>query len=109
MSEEIRRALEEKAARCRSAARRLAYLPASGKDKALGAMADALSAGSREILAANRLDMEAGREKGLSKALLDRLLLNEARIADMAEGLRVVAGLPDPVSEIPGTPEAPWA
>ncbi|MFZ5898984.1 MAG: glutamate-5-semialdehyde dehydrogenase [Bacillota bacterium] len=102
MSDEIKRALEERAARCRSAARRLAYLPTNVKDKALGAMADALLARSREILAANELDMEAGREKGLSKALLDRLMLNEARIADMAEGLRAVAGLPDPVGEVLG-------
>lgn len=103
MTEEaIREAVIAKAARCREAARRLAYLPTDVKDRALLAMAAALEDEAPVILEANALDMEAGRAKGLTQALLDRLLLNEARIRDMAEGLRAVAALPDPVGEVTG-------
>ncbi|MDI6710242.1 MAG: glutamate-5-semialdehyde dehydrogenase [Bacillota bacterium] len=103
MTEEaIRAAVVAKAARCREAARRLAYLPTDVKDRALLAMAAALEDQTPAILEANALDMEAGRAKGLTQALLDRLLLNEARIRDMAEGLRAVAALPDPVGEVTG-------
>jgi glutamate-5-semialdehyde dehydrogenase len=63
-------------------------------------MADALLAGTREILDANEEDLANGRAAGMSTALLDRLALNEARVAGMAGGLRQVAGLPDPVGEV---------
>lgn len=103
MTEEaIREAVIGKAARCREAARRLAYLPTDVKDRALLAMAAALEEETPAILEANALDMEAGRAKGLTQALLDRLFLNEARVRDMAEGLRAVAALPDPVGEVTG-------
>src|SRR5690606_5694261 len=75
-------------------------LSSADKNKALEAMAVNLLKKQQQIIAANEIDMKAGREKGLSKALLDRLLLTENRIADMAQGLKEVAALPDPVGEI---------
>lgn len=89
--------IEAKAVAAREAARRLAVLPAAAKDKALLAMADALSKRQEKILQANAQDLEAGRAKKLSRALLDRLLLNEERVQAIAEGLRQTAALPDPV------------
>ncbi|RDV84306.1 glutamate-5-semialdehyde dehydrogenase [Ammonifex thiophilus] len=89
-----------KARRAKEAARRLAYLPTTVKDKALMAMADALEREKEFILEANARDMEAARAKGLSKALLDRLMLNEKRLREMAQGLRDIVKLPDPVGEI---------
>jgi len=98
------REVRDKAARAKEAARRLAYLSTEIKDRALLKMADGLLESQQAILEANAKDVAAGREKGLSRALLDRLLLTPQRIADMAEGLRVVAALPDPVGEV----EAMW-
>jgi glutamate-5-semialdehyde dehydrogenase len=91
--------LQEKGAIAKKAAAKLAITPATVKNNALAAMADALEAGAEAILAANAADMAAGREKGMSAALLDRLALTKARIADMALGLRQLAALPDPVGE----------
>ena len=90
----------EVATRARAAAAALAPLPRSTKDAALHAMADALVARSEEILAGNSEDVDAGREAGVSEALLDRLTLTAERIAAMADGLRHVATLPDPVGEV---------
>lgn len=84
----------------KKAAYKLAGLDTQAKDKALLAMAEALVARQGEIIAANSVDLKKGEEKGLSKAMLDRLMLNEKRIGDMAEGLRQVAALPDPVGEV---------
>ena len=84
----------------KSAARVLAKASTSEKNEALIKIARALEDHAEEILTANALDMRAGEEKGLSRALLDRLLLNRARIKEMAEGLRAVAALPDPVGEV---------
>ncbi len=84
----------------RAAARRLANASAEAKNAALTASADSLRARADAILAANRQDMEAGRRKGLGKALLDRLALDEQRIEAMARGLEDIAGLPDPVGEV---------
>ncbi|RJX21376.1 MAG: glutamate-5-semialdehyde dehydrogenase [Desulforudis sp.] len=100
MSDAIRESVVAKAKRAKEAARRLAYLSTGAKNAALLAMAESLIKNTPAILEANAKDIEAGKAKGLSKALLDRLLLNEARIRDMAEGLEVVAGLPDPVGEV---------
>lgn len=97
---EIEAAVVEKAKRAKVAARRLAYLSTTAKDAGLLAMADALEANMAGILEANARDLEAGRAKGLSGALLDRLLLNEARVREMAQGLRDVVKLPDPVGEV---------
>ncbi len=84
----------------RAASRVLARTPTGPKNQALLATAEAILAREAELLAANRKDMEAGAAKGLDAALLDRLELNPARIAAMAEGLREIAALPDPVGEI---------
>ena len=90
----------EVARRARTAAAGLAPLPRRVKDAALHAMADALQARTAEVLEANAADVAAGREAGTSESLLDRLALTEARVAAMADGLRHVAGLPDPVGEV---------
>lgn len=82
------------------AARALAQLDTAAKDAALLAIADALIARADEILEANARDLEAGREAGLSSALMDRLRLDGGRIAAMADGVRQVAALPDPVGEV---------
>src|SRR6188472_3624926 len=84
----------------RDASRALAGLDTATKDAALAAVADALIDATPEILAANEQDMDAGREAGLDAALLDRLALDESRVATMAAGVRAIAGLPDPVGEV---------
>ena len=70
----------------RAAARKLARLSTAVKDRALFNIADALSAREGEILAANEKDIHAGREKGLSEAVLERLLLDTSRLEGMAAG-----------------------
>ncbi len=90
----------ERCLAAKRAARRLAALDRSAKDRALRAIADALEARVDEVLAANALDVEAGREAGLSTALMDRLRLDERRIAGIAQGVRDIAALPDPVGEV---------
>jgi len=84
----------------RDASRALAALPTGTKDAALHAIADALEARTAEILEANARDMEAGRANGLDAALLDRLALDEGRVKAMADGVRAIAALPDPVGEV---------
>lgn len=78
----------------------LASLSTGVKNQALQVMAKALEDRVDMILDANKQDMEAGRAKGLSGALLDRLMLTRDRIKEMAEGLRELTGLPDPVGEV---------
>jgi glutamate-5-semialdehyde dehydrogenase len=84
----------------KSASRSLASLDSGTKNAALEAIAAALLERVPEILEANARDLEAGRENGLSAALIDRLTLTEARIAAMAAGVRQIAALPDPVGEV---------
>lgn len=84
----------------RSASRMLARAATAEKNAALLAMAEAIVAAQPALLAANAKDMAAGKDKGLDAALLDRLELNEERILGMAEGIRQIAALPDPVGEI---------
>ena len=84
----------------RDAAAELAFAPSEQKDRALRAAADAIAAESAAILDANARDMEAGRAKGLSPAMLDRLLLTEDRVRGMVEGLRSIADQPDPVGAV---------
>ncbi|MCA9929035.1 MAG: glutamate-5-semialdehyde dehydrogenase [Anaerolineales bacterium] len=81
----------------KAAGRKLATLTADAKNAALLAIADELEAQTDVVLAQNALDIEAGRSKGLSDALLDRLLLTEKRMAALAADSRHVATLPDPV------------
>ena len=90
----------EVARRARVAAAGLAPLPRKDKDAALLAMADALVTSTDRVLAANAEDVEAGRVAGTTEALLDRLSLDRSRVAAMADGLRHVATLPDPVGEV---------
>ncbi len=82
------------------AAHRLAVCSTEAKNEALEAMANALEKQISDIVTANDRDMYAGKEGGLSEAMLDRLKLNEKRISSMAQGLREVAALPDPVGEV---------
>ncbi len=90
----------DQARRAKSAAHRLATVRTATKNAALQGMADALVCHAAEILDANSTDVAAGRERGLSDALLDRLTLDARRIDSMAEGLRQIAALPDPVGQI---------
>jgi len=84
----------------RAAARVLARTGSQAKDDALHAMASALERDTAKLLEANRQDLEAGRAKGLEPAMLDRLTLTNQSVAAMAEGLRQIAALHDPVGEI---------
>jgi glutamate-5-semialdehyde dehydrogenase len=84
----------------RAASRGLAGLSSAVKDAALLRVADALDARTPEILEANARDLEAGRESGLSDALMDRLALDPGRIASIAGAVRAIAALPDPVGEV---------
>lgn len=87
-------------ARAKGAARQLALLTTTEKDDCLRAMAEALEQQAGSLKEANALDLETAAEMGLSRAMLDRLRLDDRRIAGMAEGLRQVAALPDPVGRI---------
>jgi glutamate-5-semialdehyde dehydrogenase len=84
----------------RVAARRLAAVDTVTKDAALRGISRALNERAAEILQANQRDMETGRQGGLSEALLDRLLLDPARIAAIAQAVEQIAVLPDPVGEV---------
>ncbi len=93
-------AMTELGKRARAAARLLAEAPAAAKRKALETAADLIEARSAAIIAANAEDMARAEARGTSGAMLDRLLLDEARVAAMAKGLREVAAIPDPVGEV---------
>ncbi|MFG1706085.1 glutamate-5-semialdehyde dehydrogenase [Nonomuraea sp. M3C6] len=84
----------------REAAAELAPLPRAPKDQALRAVADALVARAAEIVEANAKDVEQARAQGTSETMIDRLRLDEARIRAIAEAVRDVADLPDPVGEV---------
>ena len=88
--------------RAKAAARQLGRADTGAKNAALHAMADALQEQTQALISANAKDLQAGKENGLDAAMLDRLTLNESRIALMAEGLRQIAALADPVGEITG-------
>lgn len=98
----IREEMKRIAGDAKAAGRILAALPGSVKDEMLGRMATALEENIPSLIAANALDLGAGRAKGLSAAMLDRLALDAERVRAMAAGLREVAALPDPVGEITG-------
>jgi glutamate-5-semialdehyde dehydrogenase len=84
----------------REAGRALALVSTEAKDRALEAMAVRLEGGAQTILDANAQDLDAARAKGRDQAFLDRLMLNPARVAAMAKGIREVAALPDPVGQV---------
>jgi glutamate-5-semialdehyde dehydrogenase len=88
------------ARQAKAASRELAKLSTADKDACLGAMAAALEQGAPAIQAANALDLDVGAKLGLTAALLDRLKLDDRRIAAMALGVREVAALPDPVGRV---------
>lgn len=94
--------VQDKAMRARQSATPLRTLSTEIKNCALLLMADKLVRRATEIIAANERDIEAGRARGLSEAMLDRLRLNEKRIGDMADGCRQVAALPDPIGQVIG-------
>ncbi|MEA2281680.1 MAG: glutamate-5-semialdehyde dehydrogenase [Solirubrobacteraceae bacterium] len=100
MAIETRQSVSDLCLAARDAARVLAQADSGLKDRALQALAAALEARTPEILEANARDLEAGREAGLSDALMDRLALDGARIAAMAAGVREIAALGDPVGEV---------
>ncbi|MDP5350090.1 MAG: gamma-glutamyl-phosphate reductase, partial [Paracoccaceae bacterium] len=83
--------------RARAAAAELAFAPSDAKARALMAAADAIEAQTDAIIAANARDLDYGRDKGLSPAMMDRLMLDASRIMSIAAGLRAVAAQDDPV------------
>ncbi len=90
----------DQAAAARVASRQLATMTRLAKDRALNAMADELAAAEAELLAANTVDVLAARAAGTSEAVIDRLMLDSARILSMVQGLRDVAALSDPVGDV---------
>jgi glutamate-5-semialdehyde dehydrogenase len=92
--------VEAVALRAREAAHVLALATRAAKDAALTAMAEALVSATEDVLAANAEDVAAARENGVAESLVDRLRLDADRVAGMAQGLRDVAALPDPVGEV---------
>lgn len=86
--------------RARAASAIVATAPADARDKALRVAANTLRARTADILAANAMDMDAATQKGLSGAMLDRLMLNPARVEAMAKGLEEIADRPDPLGAV---------
>ena len=99
--------LEEIGVRAREAEPVLRTMETKIKNRVLKKAAENLVADADAILAANALDMEHGKEKGMSKGLLDRLFLDQGRIASMAEGLCQVSELDDPIGEVLGMKKRP--
>ncbi|ROS73590.1 glutamate-5-semialdehyde dehydrogenase [Cellulomonas sp. PhB143] len=98
--DDVRAAVEDVARRAKFASRTLATATRATKDAALGALADALVAQADAIVAANAQDLDRGRAGGMSDGLLDRLALTPERIGAIADALRELAALPDPVGEV---------
>ena len=97
---DIRQYMQDVGMRARRAAVLMSRAETAAKDAALLAMAAGVEQARDRLIAENAKDLDAGRRDGLDDALLDRLTLNAERIAGMAEGLRQIAALPDPVGEI---------
>lgn len=100
MTGEYTEMIQEMAGKARKAASALAVSSTRHKDHALMEMADALIVHQEAIMESNQVDLDAARANGLTDALIDRLTLNGKRIADMAEGLRQLSALPDPVGRV---------
>jgi glutamate-5-semialdehyde dehydrogenase len=96
----LREELIEQVSRARSAATRLARTSGKTRNAALLAMAAGLEENSAALIRENEKDLENGKKQGLAVALIDRLTLNPKRIGEMAQGLREIAALPDPVGEM---------
>ncbi len=97
---DVKQYMQDLGRRARAASRIMARANTGAKNDALLHIATGLEAAQAELIAENAKDLEQGRKDGLDDALLDRLALNEERINGMAEGLRQIAALPDPVGEI---------
>jgi glutamate-5-semialdehyde dehydrogenase len=91
--------LKTKAKAAKAASRQLARLSTEVKNKALVRIAESLVAKEKQIIAANKLDMDEAKASGMDQAMLDRLMLNSDRLKAMASDVRTVAALPDPVGE----------
>ena len=97
---DVKTMMQDLGARAKAASAKLAVATSAQKQAALNAAADAIWTRRAEIIAANAQDMAFGREKGLTDAMMDRLMLDEARIQGMVEGLRAVAAQKDPVGDV---------
>ncbi|HEY6011934.1 MAG TPA: glutamate-5-semialdehyde dehydrogenase, partial [Nitrospirota bacterium] len=97
---DIKQFVSDKAAKAKKASRALATIPTEIKNNALFKMAAGLEQKAGELISENRKDLAEAEKKGLSKAMIDRLTLTPERIKAMADGLREVAALPDPVGEV---------
>ena len=104
---DIKQYILETGKRARKASRIMAKTDTSTKNQALLNIADLIIESQEKLLEANALDFDAGNANGLDAALLDRLKLTPERIKSMAEGLRQVAGLPDPIGEVSAMEERP--
>ena len=94
------RELEEKVGVARAAARKLAFTSTATKNRALTNIADSIVARQEEILVANRIDMEYAESSGISRIMLDRIMLSPSRLEAISGGVRKIVALPDPVGEI---------
>jgi glutamate-5-semialdehyde dehydrogenase len=97
---DIKQYVSEKAGKAKAGSRKLATLSTEIKNNALFKMAAGLEQEAERLMNENKKDLAAAEQKGLSKAMIDRLTLNRERIKAMADGLREVAALPDPVGEV---------
>ena len=97
---DIQQTMQEIGENAKAAAGELAFAASEAKALALAAAADALWAARDAVIAANVKDMEFGREKGLSDAMLDRLMLDEARVQSMCDSLRAIGAQDDPVGSV---------
>ena len=97
---DVKAVMQEIGQKAKAASSELAFATPAAKRTALEAAADCIESSIAEIITANEKDMDFGREKGLSNAMLDRLMLDEARVQDIAEGLRTVAAQDDPVGKV---------
>jgi glutamate-5-semialdehyde dehydrogenase len=97
---DIQSYMNELGRQARAASRAMARANTGSKNDALLFIADAILAAQDELISENAKDLKQGKKDGLDDALLDRLALNAERIAGMAEGLRQIAALPDPVGQI---------
>ncbi|WP_180898338.1 glutamate-5-semialdehyde dehydrogenase [Martelella soudanensis] len=105
--QDVKTVMDDLGRRARKAAGSLAIAPTATKNAALAAMADAIEENSAGILAANAEDVARAKENGVTGSFIDRLELNEDRIRAMADGIRAIAGLGDPVGDVIAAWERP--
>ena len=100
MNEDIKGKIERMGAAALTASRELAILETDKKNQILTAMAEQLVADTDTIIKANEVDISAAEQNGLTSAMIDRLRLDESRVGSIADGIRQVAALPDPVGQV---------